>query len=561
MPLSFHQEMRQAQTMALTPQMQQALGLLQAPMMELRQKIRQEVDTNPVLELEDPAEVSIDAAREDYAATPSEERDFDEDLDGGAGSPDGEAGSPDGEAPSSPPPEGPDGDAGSPDGDAGSPDGEAPSLPTPEGPDGDAGSPDGEAPSSPAETEGLAALGDEADYLYGDGGNNEYDPDAEERRQFLFDSIPATESLQDHLLAQLAEADLPPDEAAAGREIVGSIDNDGFLRTPLAEIGQAALADLATCERVLARVQTFTPAGVGARDLRECLLLQLRADPALASSPAARLVASPEAFEALAARRLDKAARLAGIPGEDAAGALAVLARLDPAPGRRFSAERTLYVRPELEFRLVDGRWTAILDETDLPRVRISPFWRRRYEQLRAAPAGRKGSAAARAEREERSYLRERIGSGELLLRGIEQRQATLHKVAQAIADAQPGFFERGRAGLRPLTMAQIAEKVGVHETTVSRTVDGKYARTPHGVVELGSLFVGGLPTASGEAASTDSVKAKIRALVDAEDPASPLSDQAIMDRLSAAGIRIARRTVAKYRDALGILPALQRKG
>ena len=543
MPLSFHQEMRQAQTMALTPQMQQALGLLQAPMMELRQKIRQEVDTNPVLELEDPAEVSIDAAREDYAATPSEERDFDEDLDGGA--------APELEDPAPAP----------------APPGSAPehedrsAAPEPDSPDGDAGSPDGEAPSSPAETEGLAALGDEADYLYGDGGNNEYDPDAEERRQFLFDSIPATESLQDHLLAQLAEADLPPDEAAAGREIVGSIDNDGFLRTPLAEIGQAALADLATCERVLARVQTFTPAGVGARDLRECLLLQLRADPALASSPAARLVASPEAFEALAARRLDKAARLAGIPCEDAAGALAVLARLDPAPGRRFSAERTLYVRPELEFRLVDGRWTAILDETDLPRVRISPFWRSRYEQLRAAPAGRKGSAAARAEREERSYLRERIGSGELLLRGIEQRQATLRKVAQAIADAQPGFFERGRAGLRPLTMAQIAEKVGVHETTVSRTVDGKYARTPHGVVELGSLFVGGLPTASGEAASTDSVKAKIRALVDAEDPASPLSDQAIMDRLSAAGIRIARRTVAKYRDALGILPALQRKG
>ena len=543
MPLSFHQEMRQAQTMALTPQMQQALGLLQAPMMELRQKIRQEVDTNPVLELEDPAEVSIDAAREDYAATPSEERDFDEDLDGGA--------APELEDPAPAP----------------APPGSAPehedrsAAPEPDSPDGDAGSPDGEAPSSPAETEGLAALGDEADYLYGDGGNNEYDPDAEERRQFLFDSIPATESLQDHLLAQLAEADLPPDEAAAGREIVGSIDNDGFLRTPLAEIGQAALADLATCERALARVQTFTPAGVGARDLRECLLLQLRADPALASSPAARLVASPEAFEALAARRLDKAARLAGIPGEDAAGALAVLARLDPAPGRRFSAERTLYVRPELEFRLVDGRWTAILDETDLPRVRISPFWRSRYEQLRAAPAGRKGSAAARAEREERSYLRERIGSGELLLRGIEQRQATLRKVAQAIADAQPGFFERGRAGLRPLTMAQIAEKVGVHETTVSRTVDGKYARTPHGVVELGSLFVGGLPTASGEAASTDSVKAKIRALVDAEDPASPLSDQAIMDRLSAVGIRIARRTVAKYRDALGILPALQRKG
>lgn len=525
--------------MALTPQMQQALGLLQAPVASLRELIRQEVEANPALEMEDPSEVSIDAAREEYsaAADPGEERDFDEDFDGGAAEP-GPVHEDRAQAPEDP--------------------GSAPehedrsAAPEP-------GSPDGEAPPPPEETEGLAALGDEADYLYSDGGNNEYDPDAEERRQFLFDSIPSRESLQEHLMLQLAQAGLPEAETQLCEQIVGSLDSSGYLRTPLEEIAQGTFATMPQAERALALVQGFTPAGVGARDLRECLLLQLRADPAPATRPAERILGSQEAFEALAARRFARAASLARVTEEEAEDALRAIARLDPRPGRQFSSEPANYVRPEVEYRLEGGRWTARLLEEDLPRVRVSPAWRARAARLAQAPKG-ETSAAAKERRGTRKWIDERLRAGDQLLRGIELRQSTLLAVAQAIADAQPGFFERGREGLRPLTMAQIAEKVGIHETTVSRTVGGKYARTPFGLSELRSFFVGGLATAGGDAASTDAVKARLRAMVEAEDPAAPLSDQAIADRFAADGVKLARRTVAKYRDELRIPVASARR-
>ena len=496
--------------MTLTPQMKQALGLLQAPVQTLRELIRQEVDVNPVLELEDPSERSIDAEREDYSAAPSEERDFDEDSDAVAGPGPGE-------------------------------------------------SPDGEAPSSPAETEGLAALGADADYLYSDGGNNEYDPDAEERRQFLFDSIPARESLQEHLMLQLAEAGLPEAETQLCEQIVGSVDSSGYLRTPLEEIAQGSFATMPQAERALAVVQGFTPAGVAARDLRECLLLQLRADPSPATRPAERLLASQEAFEDLAARRFARAASRAGVTEEQAEEALRAIARLDPRPGRQFSSEPADYVRPEVEFRPVAGRWTAFLLDDDLPRVRVSDSWRARAARLEEAPKG-ETPAASKERRAARRWIEERLRSGEQLLHGIAQRQATLLAVAQAIADAQPDYFERGRAGLRPLTMAQVAEKVGIHETTVSRAVGGKYARSPQGVAELRSFFVGGLATPGGDETSTDAVKARLKAMVDAEDPSAPLSDQKIADLFAASGVKLARRTVAKYRDELRIPVASDRK-
>ena len=543
MPLSLQTQQRQTQTMALTPQMQQALGLLQAPLVELRQKIREEVSVNPVLELEDPSERSIDAEREDYSAAPSEERDFDEDSDFGA--------SPSADTDPGPAEAAP----------AASPAGEAPDRPDGEaaGPDGAAGSPSGEAPSSPEETEGLAALGADADYLYSDGGNNEYDPDAEERRQFLFDSIPARESLQEHLMLQLAQAGLPEAETQLCEQIVGSLDTSGYLRTPLEEIAQGSFATMPQAERALAVVQGFTPTGVGARDLRECLLLQLRADPSPATRPAERILASQESFEALAARRFARAASLARVTEEEAEEALRAIARLDPRPGRQFASEPAAYVRPEVEYVEEDGRWTARLLDDDLPRVRVSDAWRARAARLAEAPKG-ETAAASKERRGTRKWIEERLRAGDQLLRGIELRQSTLLAVAQAIADAQPGFFERGRAGLRPLTMAQVAERVGIHETTVSRTVGGKYARTPFGLAELRSFFVGGLATADGETASTDAVKARLKAMVDAEDPAAPLSDQKIADLFAESGVKLARRTVAKYRDELRIPVASARK-
>ena len=400
MPIALHQQTRQiqtqTQTQTLTPQMQQALAILQAPMVELRDLIRQEIDTNPTLELEDPTEQSIDAAREEYDAAPTEERDFDEDLDGGSSDPSlaeaapGLAEAAPGLAEAAP---------------AASPAGESPPTSGGDSPDGEvADSPDGEALPSPEESEGLAALGSDADYLYSDGDNNEYDPDAEERRQFLFDSIPARESLQEHLMLQLAQAGLPEAEAQLCEQIVGSLDSSGYLRTPLAEIAQGSFATLSAAARALEPVQGFTPAGVGARDLRECLLLQLRADPSPATRPAMRILASQEAFEALAERRFARAASIARVTPEQAEAALAAIARLDPRPGRQYSSETSNYVRPEIEYREAGGRWTAFLLDDDLPRVRVSPFWRARAAALKEAPKG-EAAADAKKRRHIASYL------------------------------------------------------------------------------------------------------------------------------------------------------------
>ena len=536
---SFGLQMTQRQIQALAPQLRQRLDVLQASAQELRQLVRAELERNPVLEFDEP-DVSIDAEREEYdRPATAEEPDFDEALDATAAVP--ASGPAEPESPAGP--------------DSGDQEEKADS-------EGGAEPGDSELSSNPDDFSVLDALGSDADYLYSEGGNNEYDPDAEERRQFLFDSIPSLESLQEHLLAQLSGAALSDRERAVGEEIVGSIDGDGYLRTPLAEIAQARFAPLPLCERVLRVVQGFTPVGVGARDPRECLLLQLRAaDPAPDREAALRVLGSPEAFDALAQRRFDRLPRLAGVRAEDGPAVLAALARLDPKPGRRFAAERTEYVRPEIEVvRDGTGRWVARLDERWLPSVSFSPYWMRRLAELRRPLPADASPARRAALAEERKYLEEKVRAGKALLTDVGERQDTLRKVAQAIVDAQTDYFEKGAVGLRPLVMSQIASAVGVHETTVSRAVAGKYVRSPQGVRELREFFVNGLPSADGTAASSENVRERLRAMVAAEDPAAPLSDEAIVKRFADEGVTIARRTVAKYRGLLRIPPSSLRR-
>ena len=511
--------------MALAPHMRQALSFLQAPAMELGQLLRRESEQNPLLDVLPPASVaSLDAARSAWErenASP-----------GGARS-DGLPPSPDGGD-----------DAASAAPDAGAP---------------EAGAPEGESSD-------FAVLGrlDDPDYLYSAGGNNEYDPDAEERRRFFLDSIPAGESLQQHLATQLDGCALSGSDRGLAEEIVGSIDEEGYLRTPLADIAQARLATLADAERMLRLVQSFDPAGVGARDLRECLLLQLRADPPRrpGAATALRLLSSQAAFSLVAAgRRAERIAERFGVSRETAEDAVAALAELDPRPGLRFNAERPVYVDVEIEVRNVGGRWTAFLDESGMPRVSLSPEWAGRRAELRgrADKAMPESERAARAE--EKRWLDEKYRAAELVIQGVAQRQATLLSVAQAIVDAQPGYFERGKAALRPMTMAEIAEKTGVGESTVSRTVAGKWMRSPQGLAPLRSFFTNAVKTADGEgAASSETVREHIRRLVAAEDPARPLSDQAIADALKGLGFAVARRTVAKYREALRIPVASDRR-
>ena len=493
------QDLRLGQHQILAPQMRQNLELLQAPLAELSLRLRQEADVNPAIVLDDPGTVSLDAARE------AAER----------------------------------GD----------------------GPDADPG----DAPAGEADPDFgvFGELGSDADDLYADGHNNEYDPDADERRQFFFDSVPARESLQRHLAAQIAARDLSPEDRTLAELVAGSVNGDGYLDTPLAEIAQAAFRPLADAERALRLVQEFSPAGVGARDLRECLLLQLRADPAAAGSAAEALVADPDAFALLETRDFARAAARLGRPPAEIEAAVRVLATLDPAPGRAYESDKTVWVRPELAVRETDdGRFEAFLDESEFPSVRLSASWLKELDRLKAALRGRAGdrSRAARDRRAARDWMAERVKTGRALIDGLEQRKATLLAVARAAVARQQAYFRDGPAALRPLTMAEVAETVGVDESTVSRAVSGKYARGPRGVFELRALFRTAVRTAGGETIETDRVRARIRALVAAEDPARPLSDAAVAAILAKEGAPIARRTVVKYRTQLRIPPAAQRR-
>lgn len=409
----------------------------------------------------------------------------------------------------------------------------------------------------------LGELGSEADEFYADGGNNEYDPDAEERRQFFFDSIPATESLQEHLLAQLDECALPPADRALAEQIVGSVDDDGRLAAPLAEIAQSSFRSLEDAERTLRLVQGFSPTGVAARDLRECLLLQLLADPGTEGSVARRLASDPDAFALLATRDFARAAARLGVSAGDVRDAVRTLSSLDPAPGRAYGSAAPDWVRVEIVVRETeDGVFEAFLDEDALPRVRVSESWTRRYERARKALAGRAGdrSAAARGQREARDWIRDRIREAEELADGLAQRKATMLAVARRVVARQQAFFRDGPAALAPLTMAQVADDLGIDESTVSRAVAGKYLRSPRGVAELRSFFRAGIKTAAGDTIAADRVQARLRELVAAEDPARPLSDRELAGRLAAEGLPIARRTVVKYRGLLDIPSAAERK-
>lgn len=519
-------QQRLSQRMALAPHMRQALSFLQAPAMELGQLLRRESEQNPLLDVLPPASVSsLDAARAAW--------DRENAAPGGARS-DG--------------------------------------LPPPPSRDGavsDASPSAGESGDAPPEDGGaadFAVLGrlDDPDYLYSAGGNNEYDSDAEEKRRFFLDSIPAGESLQQHLATQLDGCALSDSDRGLAEEIVGSIDEEGYLRTPLADIAQARLSSLDDASRLLRLVQSFDPAGVGARDLRECLLLQFRADPPRrpGAATALRLLSSDSAFALVAAgRRAERIAEKFGVTRDTAEDALSILATFDPRPGLRFESERTVYVDVEIEVRRIGGRWTAFLDESGMPRVSLSPEWTRRRDELRAA-SGKDGSSAARASRaEEKRWLDEKYRAAELVLQGVAQRQATLLSVAQAIVDAQTGYFEKGKSALRPMTMAEIAEKTGIGESTVSRTVAGKWMRSPQGLASLRSFFTNAVKTADGAgAASSETVREHIRRLVAAEDPENPLSDQALAGALKDLGFSVARRTVAKYREALRIPVAADRR-
>ena len=396
------------------------------------------------------------------------------------------------------------------------------------------------------EYEVLAKLDEEwRDYFFQDMQARPYSRDNDEKRQFLLDSIPQRESLQEHLLAQLSLAELSEEDTRTGEMIIGSINEDGYLISSLDELSVSANTHLHHLEDVLAVIQDFHPTGVGSRDLQQCLLLQLeRIDKG--DSLAADIVRRH--LEKLAGRKYPEIARSLKVSMAEVEEATKLISSLDPKPGRLYSDEEANYILPEVVVQKVDGAYVIVLNDDQLPHIRISKHYRHLL--------GDENTTA-----EVKSYIRERIRAGAFLIKSIHQRQKTIHRIASEIVEGQTDFLDYGVSRLRPLTMAEVAGAVGVHETTVSRAVNGKYMQTPSGIFEMKYFFTPGIKTTDGKEVSNKSVKDMIATLVANEDSSSPLSDQELMERLTLQGIPIARRTIAKYRLMLRIPPSHMRKG
>jgi RNA polymerase sigma-54 factor len=369
--------------------------------------------------------------------------------------------------------------------------------------------------------------------------------DADEKRQFLFDSIPVQETLQQNLIAQLNQTVLSADDRKAAELIVGNIDDDGFLQSTPEEMALNSGIPQDDFERMLELIQTFYPAGVGARDLRECLLLQLRRQGKEHSLEHGIV---SEHMDDLGRHRFLEIARRMEISVEDVQKAADNIARLNPRPGQVFAAAPQNYVLPDVIVEKVDGEYQIAFNNEQIPHLRISNL----YKDIIASGDSQTSDV--------KDYIRDKIRSGKFLIRSIHQRQQTIINIAQQIVSRQRDFLEHGPSHLKPMTMAEVADAVGVHETTVSRAVSGKYMATPQGVFEMKYFFTGGYQTATGESLSNISVKQAVLDLVKHESGSAPLSDHEIVEILSERGIPIARRTVAKYRSELNILPSHMRR-
>ena len=380
--------------------------------------------------------------------------------------------------------------------------------------------------------------------------NGAYDPDVQSRRQAMFDKQIKTETLQEHLQNQIRLSDIPDDDLTLAEILIEYIDDDGYFRGSIPDIIMVSGVKQEKIIKTLARISKLDPIGCGGRDLRECLLFQM---DKLEDSPwedEVRTLIDCHLNDIASHREALICSKL-GISPSDYQKALSELRRLDPKPGNGFAkrVDDSIYVRPEIFLSKTDsGEWKVKVTDRDIPEIHIS----KKYISMLEDP-----NCSVEAKR----FIREKIRAAEQLIESIEERQDTIRKIAQAIVDRQTDVFEnKSLASLKPLTMEQIAQKTDVHNATVSRTVRGKYMSTPLGVIELRKFFTAGLTTNSGESVSNMAVKDRIRQLIEAEDKRNPLSDDIISRQLDSFGIKCARRTVAKYREAIGIPGATSRR-
>lgn len=447
----------------LSPQMQQSLQVLQAPTLELRALVAQELQANPVLEEELP--------EPDPDDEPTDE--FDSDLDE------------------------------------------------------------------------VSQLEEEwREYMAQSGVNESRSTEAEERREFLLNSLSSAMTLQQHLLDQLTLVDLTDDEREVADAILGNLNEAGLLEVGIQELCGMSNQREETVERVLKEIQSLDPVGVAARDIRECLLIQLDRI-GKARSLEARIVSNH--LDLLLRRRFPDIARRIGVTAGEVQAAADFISTLEPRPARQFSDATEHVVTADVLVEASEDGFTVSLINENVPALRVSNY----YKDLLSEPTNR---------REVRDYIREKIKGGRFFIKCIQQRQQTIQSIAREIVARQQDFLRSGPSGLHPMTMSQVAQAVGVHETTVSRATNGKYMLTPQGLFEMKYFFTPGYQTSEGVDMSNESVRRAISELIEKEDRRRPLSDSSILEILQERGIPIARRTVAKYREQLGLLPSHLRK-
>jgi RNA polymerase sigma-54 factor len=385
-----------------------------------------------------------------------------------------------------------------------------------------------------------------------------------EEKEYFEPVTVASRDLSDHLRDQVSLLELTPREMLLADEFIGNIGDDGYLASSIEEI-VSSLNDVVTraaeesgrdtedlplytvseSEKMLETIQGLDPPGVAARSLQECLLLQLK-EAGLQQSLPYRLV--HDCFDELIAHRWSEISKRFGISAADVQGAADEIAKLDPKPGLRYSSGSDNYIIPDLIVDKIDGQYHVFLNDANLPRLKLS----KAYQEI--------ARDKKKFEGENKEFISNKLNSANWMIQAIEQRRQTMLKVMNYIVDRQREFFDKGVQFLKPLTLREVAEVINMHESTVSRVTNEKFVQTPRGVLPLKFFFSSGLATTDGDDVSARGIKAQLEKLVQEEDPKHPLTDQAIVNILRESGVQIARRTVAKYRDQLGVLSARMRK-
>lgn len=482
-------ELKLSQKLIMTPQLQQAIKLLQLSRLELVQSVSQELMENPVLE-EMPSE-SVEETGESEGET--------------------EEGLP------------------------------AAASETPETQQQER---EGEELKSDLELDShwdeyiSSDMGDGRDFGY---------PETEDRELPSYDqTLSRTPSLSDHLYWQLRLSTSEPAVLKGGEWIIGNIDDDGYLRGGLEELSQQSGVPLREMERALELVQGFDPIGVGARSLQECLLIQVR-ELELQDELVEKIIRNHLAD--LETRKYQSIAKVLNVtPNDIMEASKVIIHELEPKPGRPFQASDTHYVVPDVYVLKVEDRYVIQLNDEGLPRVRINPYYRKLLNRKEAV------------DKVTREYIEERMRSAQWLVKGMEQRNKTIYRVSESIVKFQRDFLDNGITHLKPMVLRDVAEDIGMHESTISRVTTSKYMHTPQGIFSMKFFFTTGFASGAGDEISSLTVKDAIQKMIKEENPSAPLKDQQIVEALKLRGIAIARRTVAKYREELRIPPTSVRK-